>query len=356
MISKMDETTSEVLLNTKHELPLLWSEKLRECENAADINRPVVASNWRMDHRVSKIRAQRCFKVEAYAEIASRATSGCLTESLSFNNKINASNKIDIPADTALIRVVGFPKMIDLYDEYKREDNKASILDEEIRGLLAQIKNKDLYTLFSLSPQLNNALISEICDAGMQQMFGAILLKHLGGYDNLWWAGKLSGLEKHLQNPINSQALCAALGLGHLFFSPKSTNDIWLMILKYTASNDIYEQINCYRPTVLEAGNHSYHFPSPPSHQYGLTMPLSVEYAPVDELIHDLPSFISRPNLEQEVCDISFCKLSLPNFIEEEGAKKQIKQMRKQHRKYLLNNYTIEMSDIKWIKSHGKRI
>ena len=359
MSKKHSITELDILFDRECHTSSLWANKVRKCENSVDIDRAVLAANWRMDHRVPKERGQHCLmNVKNYSDIALRSANICTSEPLSFKHSNNADNKLKFPDDMSLVRVVSLRSLASNYDSYGEEDKKVSALMGEIRELILQTKIKDLAVSLFITKQSANFdyLIDNICNARIQQSFGAILLRHLGTYDYLWWAGKKSELKSYLCEKINSQDLCAALGLGHVLSSPSGDSYLWLMILQYNVNLISSEQEGCYRPTVIEASKNTYHFPSPPSHQYGLTMSLSADCAPVDELIHDLPSFISSmPNIEHKVCDISFCKLHLPPFIEKEDAKKQIKDMRKQHREYLRKHYNNDLSDIDWIKKHEDR-
>ena len=101
-----------------------------------------------------------------------------------------------------------------------------------------------------------------------------ILLEALGPNEPPWWAC-FAGDLKHVET-WSAIRLCQALGLGHLE-SPD-----WLIVWMYETA----DAGRLYRPTVVEAYDCPYHYPSPPGVQFGMTMPLDPKFEYCWEVVH----------------------------------------------------------------------
>lgn len=115
------------------------------------------------------------------------------------------------------------------------------------------------------------------------QGFARALSDALGPDEPLWWA-----MFAHEISDLSGQQdwtfAARQTGLGHLHVGE------WLLAWRY--SPEIAGRL--YRPTVAEANNNAFHFPSPPDSHYGIAMPLAAGLPAVRELIH--------PPLKGETC------------------------------------------------------
>jgi hypothetical protein len=66
------------------------------------------------------------------------------------------------------------------------------------------------------------------------------------------------------------------LGLGHI------KEGEWIFLWRY----DVGHVMDICRPTVIEANDSPFHFPSPPNCKFGITMPLSSTMRRCREVIH----------------------------------------------------------------------
>ncbi len=89
------------------------------------------------------------------------------------------------------------------------------------------------------------------------------LVEALGDSQPPWWASFAAEADEWLEDG-EWMELAKVLGLGHL--EAGSTIIVW----RYKAE----EAGPLYRPTVIEANDSPWHFPSPPSRSTGITMPL----------------------------------------------------------------------------------
>jgi len=90
-----------------------------------------------------------------------------------------------------------------------------------------------------------------------------------------WWACFSAEIQDVLRTE-EANEICIALGLGH------RRPGEWLLVWEYTVA----EALPLYRPTVLEANNSPYHFPSTPGYSFGITMPLREDARACREVLH----------------------------------------------------------------------
>lgn len=90
-----------------------------------------------------------------------------------------------------------------------------------------------------------------------------------------WWAGFSDEVQEVLSSGTAAD-LCIALGLGH------RRPGEWLLVWEY----EVEHVEPLFRPTVLEANDSAYHYPSPPSSVFGITMPLRPGARACREVLH----------------------------------------------------------------------
>lgn len=111
-------------------------------------------------------------------------------------------------------------------------------------------------------------------EEAIREMAG-VLCDTLGPNEPAWWASFAAEVSSYLQGEDWSEA-CRLTGLGHL---PEGE---WLLAWEYPL--DAARPL--YRPTVVEANDSPYHYPSPPNYAYGITMALDPRLPAVREVVH----------------------------------------------------------------------
>jgi hypothetical protein len=86
-----------------------------------------------------------------------------------------------------------------------------------------------------------------------------------------------------------------------------------------------------YRPTVLEANDSPYHFPSPPGLEHGVTMPLRTDLPACREVIH--PPLRGRSVVE--LCTGRLLSLDAAEELEGAGEYDVLRGLRERHRQRL---------------------
>lgn len=143
-------------------------------------------------------------------------------------------------------------------------------LDEVTEGHIRLVSS-------SLSAAELDPLVAALRNRGeeaVREMAG-LICDTLGPNEPAWWASFAAEITSYLQSEDWSEA-CRLTGLGHL-----SEGD-WLLAWEYPL--DLPGPL--YRPTVVEASNSPYHYPSPPNYAYGITMALDSRLPAVREVVH----------------------------------------------------------------------
>lgn len=130
-------------------------------------------------------------------------------------------------------------------------------------------------------PDWQKKQIAEIAEAVLAQgaetirQVAGLLAESMGETEPPWWA---AFAEEIRETVISGSAtdLCTALGLGHRVAGE------WLLVWRYP----VQEVSPVYRPTVVEANNSPYHFPSPPEYGLGIVMPLDPSVRACREVLH----------------------------------------------------------------------
>jgi hypothetical protein len=110
---------------------------------------------------------------------------------------------------------------------------------------------------------------------GAIRQFALVLSDALGDTEPHWWAAFSHEIGALENNRDWTQAV-QKTGQGHI------EQGEWLIAWRY--SPELVGRL--YRPSVAEAGDYAFHFPSPPLAPYGITMPLAPGLPAVRELIH----------------------------------------------------------------------
>ncbi|MBF0621906.1 MAG: hypothetical protein HQL54_08255 [Magnetococcales bacterium] len=150
-----------------------------------------------------------------------------------------------------------------------------------------------------------------------------------------WWCAPADELTDYLgiaKNSGDATKLCQALGMGHIKTGER------ILIWHYPASR----AGGLFRPTVLEAGDNAFHFPSPPGKHFGQCMPLALGIQSVREAVHrpldrdDITEFL-LPKIAKVYGDV------LPEDIN------TLSQIRSKHRQTLLDHYSEAPN---WLRLH----
>jgi hypothetical protein len=267
-----------------------WQEAFQEMQRLDVDRRWAVAANWRMDHRVSEDREWGDLEASGHftsvrnandwwearknyfqQEICQPVTPGPTGKISAYGRPTNAANRIAdrISAFDKLVHVASFSSLL---RRVSRSDRSA-----EVEAILHQLTGQRL--LSNWGPL--NAQVSMLARAMLAlgpeviRRIAGLLADSLGEQEPPWWASFVEEVQTALDSK-NALALCVALGLGHL-----PTGD-WLLVWRYP----IKEAGPLYRPTVLEANDSPFHFPSPPGCALGITMPLDSAQAACREVLH----------------------------------------------------------------------
>jgi hypothetical protein len=275
--------------------PHPWQEAFQKMQRPDVDRRWVVVANWRMDHRVSADREagdlDTCGHFAAVRDAddwwEARETyfqqEICQPGALGASGKISAYGRPTNTANKIPGRIAGFDKLVhvgsfnSLLRRASRSDMAADVETALRRltgqGLPSRTPGSDHGRFNEQISALARALIPQGPDA-LRRIAG-LLADSLGEEEPPWWAGFAEEVHTGLDSQ-DASALCVALGLGHRIAGE------WLLVWKYPRQ----EAGPLYRPTVIEANDSPYHFPSPPGCSSGITMPLDPSQAACREVLH----------------------------------------------------------------------
>ncbi len=245
-----------------------------------------------------------------------------------------------IPPFYGLIHVSSFNRMV--YNLISDAENGNSgifrAMFEERTGLSLPDVNAgsgipiDNFNIDSVASELN-----KMGERAVKEIAG-LLCRSYGKSRRPWWACFADDADKLIDNG-DWAGLCSCLGMGHI------NDGEWILVWRYKKK----DVDRLYRPTVVEAYDSPFHFPSPPSSIYGVTMPLKDGYPCFREIIHDAPG---EP-VFTETCDGVLRRVE---GIGPAGADyNSLTIMREAHRGRLLNEFK-SVNDMEWIKRHGANI
>lgn len=273
-----------------------WKGAFEEMRQPDPGRRWAVAANWRMDHRVHAGREED--DVNACRHFASVADADdwwearqryfeeeiCCPDSPSPGGKVSSYSRLANDANRISTRIAGFDELVHVGSLNRllrraARSGRAAEVEVALRRLagsglpVARAGRRGMEGFDSEVSDLARALSGRGLDA-VREIAG-LLVDSLGDTEPPWWAGFVEEIRTVLDRGVASD-LCAALGLGH------RRPGEWLLIWRYTVA----EAAPLYRPTVLEANDSPYHYPSPPSYSLGITMPLNPALAACREVLH----------------------------------------------------------------------
>jgi hypothetical protein len=272
-----------------------WASAFEELRHPDLDRRWIVAANWRMDHRVSPEREAGDLEAgKHFGSIGSaddwweaRATyfreEMCHPFQAGTSGKISAYGRSTNAANLVPARVSGFDKLVhvgSLSGLLWRASRSTAAADIEVwlrrrtgRGLPGRVLGSSSNSFDGQVSALARALLVQGPDV-IRQAAG-LLVDSLGETEPPWWACFAHEVHEALDSG-SATDLCTALGLGHRM------DGEWLVVWTYP----VHEAGPLYRPTVLEANDSPYHFPSPPDYPLGVTMPLNAIFHACREVVH----------------------------------------------------------------------
>ena len=335
-----------------------WTQALAElCVSGAD-GRWAVGANWRMDHRVSESReADLKASYDSYLKVISGADDWWEALFLYFSGQIcrpcyagapppvsalirttNQNNLVPIklPAFELLVHVASFSRLV----------ARVSV------GPLAADVSVELQRLCGLSlpsrPNPGGASGGGWLDSGLRELAFALLdrgedvvrqaagllVSAQGDTEPPWWACFAHEVQP-LLDAGDAAGLCGALGLGHF-----RTGE-WLLLWRY----QLEDAFPVYRPTVVEAKDSPYHFPSPPHFKVGITMPVDDIRGACREVLHrPLRGMAARRGCTGQLLELA--SFSPPR--EPVG----ISALRSTQRRRLREEFSKDSETLAWINRH----
>ncbi len=335
-----------------------WEEAVNDLEVSDDKGKIALSENCRMDYRVSPEREEIIVKETEpvppdfkgddlcrawQSHFESNICSFSLTEAEGYNpelfNEKNRKNLIlsNTPDFDQLIHVASFNRMLKQLLACKF-GGQPDIFREKSMAIPG-FSFEDLMSRAENFREKVNYLASELDKGGndvIKKMSG-LLCDSFGSKQPPWWACFAEDVTSFIQDEKWGD-LCKALGLGHF------SEGEWILIWVYEKG----KVGPVYRPTMMESNTSQYHYPSPPSSSYGISMPLSAELPDCREVLH-------RPlNVEDtvEACTGRLCQIS--GFEEDDYQHNEmIHKLRGSHFNRLKLKFR-EVNDRNWFERHNK--
>ena len=334
------------------------ADGLNDLKNATTISNWVLGENIQMDWRVSTHREKGMLNFKGfqdliegknlihqwrrYYNIEVRNPSGINEEDRlpAYLRKFNASNKITtrIPPFYQLLHICSFNRMIKSLISTRLYGNSSEFgfKFEDLTGITLPERTPGS----TLTDDEFNVRIDEI--ANYLNGSGEDIVKRTAGLlcrsfvksMQPWWACFADDASGFIKSG-NWGDLCACLGMGHI------NDGEWILIWRYKRG----EVGDLYRPTVVEANDSPYHFPSPPSSKYGVTMPLNSNLPNFREVVHNAP----EGSILSEACIGELYKIE--QFNSRNANYGRIPSMRSSHSNRLMSEF-VDKDDNEWIKRY----
>jgi hypothetical protein len=272
-----------------------WERHLRELIAGPDGRRRAIAENWCMDHRISVERETNDL-LSCGQFVADRGGEEWFS-SLPTYRKQSLYQPFDPAQDLSLAYLAPWSdsNLIQVHGiaPFNRLCHVGSLRNIVWRILgmgsaidaSAELFARTGVTLPEKDPRtpnlwLDNAVrmfAEDLNTRGKDAVRSAARILHeaLGSSQPLWWACFAGDLKNVESWPAID--LCQALGLGHF-----EDQEDWLVVWIY----EVKDAGPLYRPTVAEAGDCPFHYPSPPGVQFGMTMPLDPKFEHCWEVVH----------------------------------------------------------------------
>ncbi len=325
-----------------------WLEAFRELESG-DLTRETVCRNWRMDHRVSDGREQDMLEAaefrqdldgegwwrrrgEHYHRAICRPTrpnpGGSRSAYLEAPNGANGISRATVPAHEQLIHIASLNRVLWRLTSAEHLTPDLEIRFPDLTGRSFPEHTGGARDRAAFSRQVDDiaAAVNRRGLDAVRQLSG-LLGEALGDEQPPWWAGFAQELMPVIEGD-DWTAVCQALGMGHL------EAEEWLIVWRYE-TGEVYLQnpeAPLFRPTVIEAGDNPFHFPSPPGYAYGITMPLATgQRGAFREVIH--------PPLRGQTA-IDACRYRLVRIASSPVSDhNQILELRREHRRRLVRDH-----------------
>lgn len=242
-----------------------------------------VAENWQMDHRVSPERESGDLEASGHFESIGGAEDWWAARGLYFENEIRKPGEEGSAFKRPFNRMNRVQGRIAVFDKLVHVGCLNSLIRWASRSAGAADADGELRSLVGrgLPPRermdTTISFASHLESAGEQAVREAvgILAGALADDQVPWWACFAEEVLPWIERG-DASALCAALGLGHR----RQLESLVVWVYPVSAAGPLY------RPTVLEANDSPYHFPSPPGLEHGVTMPLRADLPVCREVVH----------------------------------------------------------------------
>lgn len=325
-----------------------WSKGMSGLEMDDDAGRKALCGNWRMDHRVSKLREQNMLGSHHFPgrpvgeELLEQWSAYCRYVNI---EHLNENNLIKNPAVSfdQLVHVGSFNRILwELGGAEYGSPNAFGIEFQQITN--CTVPKRKVSETYKDSMSFNKQVDDLVDDLqkrgkGVVKEMSGLLCDVLASLPRPWWACFAEELTPYIQSG-DWAGLCKTLGLGHFM------ENEWVLIWQY----DVGSVRDLYRPTVIEADVSPYHYPSPPSSQYGITMPLGQGLPICREVVHRPLTGTSAI----DACTGELCKIQgYPT--ENYGHHEDVPRLRCNHRDRLESEFTSDV-DQDWIERHNKLI
>lgn len=269
-----------------------WLRALRELGQGVSTH-TFVSQNWQMDHRVSQAREDEMLAAPEFAgepdgdewsrqrgEYFYRALcrpslpapGGLRSAYLDASNATNVVPRNAIPPHEQLVHGASLNRILAhlATAEHPAVELKLGFRDLTGRDFPQRVVGEGLdRAAFQSQVDEIASTVNELGVEAVRRLAG-LLCDALGPAEPPWWAGFAQELMPLIENG-DGTGLCQALGMGHL------EEGVWLMLWRYEIGQLFLlgPDAHLYRPTVVEANDSPFHFPSPPGYPYGITMSLA---------------------------------------------------------------------------------
>lgn len=329
-----------------------WEASLVCLQNSSIPGLPALAANWRMDSRVDNVRENQlvgsgyfptasslpdfCKAVSNYFTYHQCRQAGAKPEP-GYASTENSANLIPIDQRPArnhyLLHIASLNRLL----KFVLRAENPNRTDFQIQ--LSRLTGERPITAVGI-PEVEK-LANTLNTLGLDgvKKFAFIVSGAIGENEPLWWAAFAHEVRNFSVSEDWTGAVCT-LGLGAFETGER--------LLAWRYSPEIAGRL--YRPTVAEARDNGFHFPSPPGLSYGITMPLLDGLSAVRELVH--------APLKGAAC-FSACtgmigKIENPPVpvVDEAHLPRWFSERRGKHRAYLERHH-IAPSTQHWLERHS---
>lgn len=331
-----------------------WDALLTDAETSPTVGHAQLAANWRMDFRVEEVREKQlehdCLPVGSLPELCSKHQyeQQCLSPATppgpACQRPENVLNRLPpnhFAPNTHLIHLASLNSLMRFAVwryAFGGADLAAYLLTEHGLTMPNSPTDPARHKVFcdTLANILNTAGLAAT------KAFAGRLSDALGPTEPHWWAGLAYDIDPLLAGDDWSEA-AFRLGLGHM---PAGE---WLLAWRYPAK----EASPWYRPSVLEAQDSPFHYPSPPSSPVGISMSLSAGTGGVCEIVH--PPLKEDDAEEFNLGQLGLLKQNYAVSVHSDAERRKwFDDKRGQHRSYLQASYVTPI-DNHWFARHLTR-